>query len=170
MTRLKAKKPVSKIYLLIRRIRRLARANRLSLTLSQCQALEQQNPTTVTQNHFLFFFFTDMASVLGTSSTAILASRSLSSSKPSLPSLSLCNSGTFFLLLCSKFKVQPTNGSLNRKIGLSYVKRAYVGIGVQGKGKGRSHFAVTNVATEINPVQQVCFRSLLVYVCVYVSM
>lgn len=41
--------------------------------------------------------------------------------------------------------------------GQSYVKRLYGGIGIHGK-KGRSefHVAVTNVATEINSVEQVC--------------
>lgn len=43
--------------------------------------------------------------------------------------------------------------------GQSYVKRLYGGIGTHGK-KGRSqfHVAVTNVATEINFVEQVFIR------------
>ncbi|XP_059435859.1 magnesium-chelatase subunit ChlI, chloroplastic [Corylus avellana] len=73
-----------------------------------------------------------MASILGTSSTAILASRSLSStgSKPSIPFLTL------------------TPGQSNGR-------KFYGGIGIHGK-RGRSQFrvAVTNVATDINSVEQ----------------
>ncbi|XP_065877697.1 magnesium-chelatase subunit ChlI, chloroplastic [Euphorbia lathyris] len=71
-----------------------------------------------------------MASILGTSSTAILRSRPFSSStpKPSIPSLSLTS-------------------------GLSYGRKYYGGIGIQGK-KGRSEFLVTNVATDVSPTQQ----------------
>ncbi|KAF5742327.1 magnesium-chelatase subunit ChlI chloroplastic [Tripterygium wilfordii] len=73
-----------------------------------------------------------MASVLGTSSTAIFASRlgSSPSSRSSFPSLSLIP-------------------------GQSYGKKFYGGIGIHGK-KGRSQFrvTVTNVATEINSVEQ----------------
>ncbi|KAE7995806.1 hypothetical protein FH972_000573 [Carpinus fangiana] len=73
-----------------------------------------------------------MASILGTSSTAILASRCLSStgSKPSISSLTL------------------TPGQSNGR-------KFYGGIGIHGK-RGRSQFrvAVTNVATDINSVEQ----------------
>ncbi|WCJ27153.1 Magnesium-chelatase subunit ChlI [Euphorbia peplus] len=69
-----------------------------------------------------------MASILGTSSTAILPSRRPFNS--SLPSISL-NSG------------------------LSFGRKCYGGgaIGIQGK-KGRSHLLVTNVATDVSPTQQ----------------
>lgn len=45
--------------------------------------------------------------------------------------------------------------------GQSYGKRLYGGIGIHGK-KGRSqfHVAVTNVATEINSVDQVLFFTI----------
>ncbi|MBA0702778.1 hypothetical protein Goari_022197 [Gossypium aridum] len=72
-----------------------------------------------------------MASVLGTS-TAILASRSLVSPslKPAFPSIS----------------INPGQG---------YGRKLYGGIGIQGrKGRPQFHIAVTNVATEINSVEQ----------------
>ncbi|GMN43609.1 hypothetical protein TIFTF001_012807 [Ficus carica] len=69
-----------------------------------------------------------MASILGTSSSAILASRSLLSSP--IPSLSF----------------NP---------GPSYLKRLYGGVGVHGrKGRSQFHVSVSNVATEINTVEQ----------------
>lgn len=43
--------------------------------------------------------------------------------------------------------------------GQSYVKRFCGGFGIESK-KGRSQFAVTNVATEINSVEQVGFSVL----------
>ncbi|KAF4393068.1 hypothetical protein F8388_012577 [Cannabis sativa] len=73
-----------------------------------------------------------MASVLGTSSSAILASRFLSSpsSKTSSPS----------------FSFNPGQGNVNRLYG---------GTGIQvKKGRSQFHVAVTNVATEINSVEQ----------------
>ncbi|KAK7841055.1 magnesium-chelatase subunit ChlI, chloroplastic [Quercus suber] len=73
-----------------------------------------------------------MASVLGSSSTAILASRPLTSqtSKPSISSLTL----------------SP---------GQSSGRKFYGGIGIHGKrGRSQFHVAVTNVATDINSVDQ----------------
>ncbi|CBI30656.3 unnamed protein product, partial [Vitis vinifera] len=76
-----------------------------------------------------------MAGIFGTSSssTAILASRPLSStSKSSIPSLSLP--------LCT---------------WRSHGKKLYGGVGVQlKKGRSQFHVAVSNVATEINPAEK----------------
>ncbi|TQD82297.1 hypothetical protein C1H46_032141 [Malus baccata] len=72
-----------------------------------------------------------MASVLGSCSTAAtLAPRHLSSrtSRTSIPSLSICP-------------------------GKSFGRKFYGGIGI--RGKKRSEFHVTNVATEISPSEQV---------------
>lgn len=41
-------------------------------------------------------------------------------------------------------------------VGQNYGRRFYGGIGIEEK-KGRALFAVTNVATEVNSVEQVCF-------------
>ena len=54
--------------------------------------------------------------------------------------------------------------------GQSYGKRFYGGFGIESK-KGRSQFAVTNVATEINSVGQVClcFFSFFLFFFYYVQ-
>lgn len=39
--------------------------------------------------------------------------------------------------------------------GKSYGKKFYGGIGIHGKKKPQFHVAVTNVATEISPAEQV---------------